>query len=92
MPRNTTVQQKGSSAVLIRSLGLYYNAETFHFKFVQRIPLSGPNLKVTSKATPSKNSLHNFHAPFFESEDWPKKCENYASKNSILKLLIILTV
>jgi hypothetical protein len=48
MPRNTTVQQKGSSAVLVRMIGLYYNAGTFHLKFMNRIPVSGPNLKVTS--------------------------------------------
>jgi hypothetical protein len=49
MPSNATVQQEGSSTVLVRMLGLYYNAETFHFQFMNKIPTSGPNLNVTSK-------------------------------------------
>jgi hypothetical protein len=66
MPRTTTVQQKGSSAVLFRTSGLYHNPDTFHFMFINRLPISGPNPKVTSKTLPSKNSLHNFHTPFFD--------------------------
>jgi hypothetical protein len=73
----------GISAVLSRTLGLYYNAETFHFKFMNRIPNSGPNLKVTYKTTPSKSSSHNFRTPVFWRENWPKKCEHYASKYGI---------
>jgi hypothetical protein len=57
------LQECGISAVLVRTLGLYYNAETLHFKFMNRIPNSGPNLKVTSKISPSMNSSHNFHTP-----------------------------
>jgi hypothetical protein len=57
------LQECGISAVLVRTLGLYYNAETFHFKFMNMIPNSGPNLRVTSK-TPSKNSSHNFRNRF----------------------------
>jgi hypothetical protein len=79
MLRNTTVQRKGSSAVLVRTLGLHYNAKTFHLKFINRIPISRPILKVTSKTTPSKNSLHNFRTPLFMRK-LAKKCENYASK------------
>jgi hypothetical protein len=63
MPRTT---KKGSSAVLFRTSGLYHNPDTFHFTFINRLPISGPNPKVTSKTLPSKNSLHNFHTPFFD--------------------------
>jgi hypothetical protein len=59
------LQECRISAVLVRTLGLCYNAEMFHFKFINRIPNSEPNLKVTSKTTPSKNSSHNFHTPVF---------------------------
>jgi hypothetical protein len=62
------LQECGISAVLVRTLGLYHNAETFHFKFMNRIPNSGPNLKVTCKITPSKNSSHNFHTHIFYKE------------------------
>jgi hypothetical protein len=51
MPRNTTVLQKRSSAVLFRTLGLYYNTEMLHFRFMNRIPILRPNLKVTSKSS-----------------------------------------
>jgi hypothetical protein len=59
------LQECGISAVLVRTLGLYYNAQTFHFKFMNRISNSRPNLKVTSKTRPSKNSSHNFCTPIF---------------------------
>jgi hypothetical protein len=62
------LQECGISAVLVRALVLYYKAETFHFKFMSRIPNSGPNLKVTSKTMPSKNSSHNFRAPVFDEK------------------------
>jgi hypothetical protein len=65
MPRNIAVQQKGSSAVLFRTFGLYYNAEMFRVKYMNRIPISGPNLKVASKTVPSENSSHNIHTPFY---------------------------
>jgi hypothetical protein len=42
MPRNTAVQQKGLSAVLIRISGLYHNPEMFHFRFINRLPISEP--------------------------------------------------
>jgi hypothetical protein len=61
------LQECGISAVIVRILGLYYNAETFHFKFMNRIPNSGPNLKVTSKTMPY-NSSHNFHTPFLDEK------------------------
>jgi hypothetical protein len=64
MPRNTAFQQGGLSAFLVRTLGLYYNVETFYLKFVNKIPISGPNMKVASKTMPSKNSSHNFRIPF----------------------------
>jgi hypothetical protein len=67
MPRNSTVQQKGSSAVLVRMSGLYHNPETFNFKFVNRLPISGPKLKVASKTLPS-DILHNFCTPFFDEK------------------------
>jgi hypothetical protein len=73
------LQECGISAVLIRTLGLYYNAETFHFKFMNRIPNSGSKLKVTSKTTPSKNSAHIFRTLVF-GEKIDQNCENYASK------------
>jgi hypothetical protein len=57
------LQECGILGVLVRTLGLYYNAETFLFKFLNRIPNSG-HLKVTCKTTPSKNSLHNFRTRF----------------------------
>jgi hypothetical protein len=41
---------------------------------------SEPNLKVTSKTTPFKNSSDNFHTPNFLTIKLAKKCENYASK------------
>jgi hypothetical protein len=62
------LQECGISAVLFRTLVLYYNAEMFHFKVMNRIPNCGPNLKVTSKTTPSKNSSHNFCTPFFDDK------------------------
>jgi hypothetical protein len=74
------LQECGISGVLIRTLGLYYNAETFHFKFMNRIPNYRPNLNATTKTMPSKNSSHNFRNPIFWQENWPKTCENYASK------------
>jgi hypothetical protein len=73
------LQECGISAVLVRTLGLYYNTETFHFKLMNRIPNSGPNLKVTSKTTPSKKSSLNFRTPIFDKK-MAKKCENYTSK------------
>jgi hypothetical protein len=78
MPGNITVQQEGSSTVL-GTLSLYYNAETFHFKYMNMIPISGPNLEVTPKTTPSKNSLHKFCTPFLMRK-LAKRCEKYASK------------
>jgi hypothetical protein len=77
------LQECGISAVLVRTLGLYYSAETFHLKFMSRITTSGPNLKVTSKTTPPKNSSHNFRTRLWQ-ENWPKWCENYASKYGML--------
>jgi hypothetical protein len=35
---------------------------------MNRIPNSGPKLKVTSKIMPSKNSSHNFCTPLFDKE------------------------
>jgi hypothetical protein len=63
------LQECGISAGLIRTLSLYYNAETFHFKFMNRIPNSGLNVKVTSERTLSKNSLCNLRTPIF----WMRK-------------------
>jgi hypothetical protein len=71
MPRNTTVQKKGSSAALVRMSSPYYNAKMFHFKFMNRLPISGHNLKVTYKTRLSKNSSHNFCTPVFD-EKLPK--------------------
>jgi hypothetical protein len=65
MPRNTSVQRRNSSAALIRMSGLYYNPKKFHLKFINRLPISGPNLKVTSKTKPSKNFSLNFCNPPF---------------------------
>jgi hypothetical protein len=62
------LQECGISAVIVRILGLYYNAEMFHFKFMNRIPNSGPKLKLTSKTMPYKNSSHNFHTPFMDEK------------------------
>jgi hypothetical protein len=76
-PRNTTVKQEGSSAVLIKMSGLYYNYETFHFKSINRVPISGPNLKVTSITMPSKISRIIFSCPmgtggpFPSGKAWP---------------------
>jgi hypothetical protein len=64
MPRNATVQQERLSAVLVRTSGLYYNAEIFNLKFMNRIPISRPNLKVSSITTQSKKTSNNFHTPF----------------------------
>jgi hypothetical protein len=75
---SSVLQECWISAVLVRTLGIYYNSEMFHFKFMNRIRNSIPNLKVTSEA-PSKNSSHNFCTPVFGRENWPTKCENYAS-------------
>jgi hypothetical protein len=63
------------SAVLVRTLGQYYNAETFHFKFMSRITNSEPNLKVASKTTPSKNYSHNFHTPILLARKLAKKVQ-----------------
>jgi hypothetical protein len=76
-------QECGISAVLVRTLGLYYNTETFHFTFMNRIPNSGPNLKVTSKKTASKNSSHNFRIPIFWRENQPK-CANIMRVNTVM--------
>jgi hypothetical protein len=84
MPRNTIVKQKGSSAVLIRMLGL--NVETFCSKFMNGLHISGPNLKVTSKTTPSKNSSHSFCTLLFHEKIGQKKCENYTSEYGNLSL------
>jgi hypothetical protein len=70
------LQECGISAVLVKILGLYYNAKTFHFKFTYIIPNSGRNLKVTSKTMSSKNSLHNFRTRLW-ARKLDKKCENY---------------
>jgi hypothetical protein len=58
------LQEGGISAVLVRMLGLYYDAETFHFMFMNRTPISEPNLNVTFKTTPSKKSLALFFSQF----------------------------
>jgi hypothetical protein len=45
---------------------------------MNRIPNSGPNLKVTSKTMPSENSLHNFRTPpppVFSRGNWPKNAK-----------------
>jgi hypothetical protein len=62
------LQECGISAVLTRTLSLHYIAEKFQFKFMNGIPKSGPNLKVTSKTTTSENSSHNFHIPVFDEK------------------------
>jgi hypothetical protein len=59
------LQECGISAIIIRTLGLYYNAETFHFKFMNRIPNSGPNLKVASKKKRLPKIYRSFHTPLF---------------------------
>jgi hypothetical protein len=82
MPRNNAVQQKGRSAVLNRTLGLYYNAKTFLFKFMNTIPVSGPNVIVTSKTTPSKNSSHIF-TPHLFGEKIGKKCAKIMRVNTV---------
>jgi hypothetical protein len=63
-------------------LGQYYNAEMFHFKFMDMIPNYGRNLKVTSKTSPSINSSPNFRTPFVV-EKIGHKYENYVSKYGV---------
>jgi hypothetical protein len=48
-------------SVTFRNVGFQlFSSVCFHFKFMNRITNSGPNLKVASKRMPSKNSSHNF--------------------------------
>jgi hypothetical protein len=63
MPRNTTVQQKGSSAIFDRTSSLHHNPETYHWKFMNKLPISRRSLKATYKTKPSKNSSQDFGTP-----------------------------
>jgi hypothetical protein len=76
------LQECGISAVHIRTLGQYYNAEKFQFKFMNRIHNSGPNLKATSKTRFPKIPRIIF-APFLY-EKIGQKVQNYVSKYGML--------
>jgi hypothetical protein len=77
------IQECGISAVLIRTLGLYYNAETFHFKFMNRIPNSGPNLKVTSKKRLPKIPRIIFAPQFFDKKKNGQKGAKITRVNTV---------
>jgi hypothetical protein len=83
------LQECGISAVLVRTLGLCCNTEVFHFKFVNRIPNSRPNLKVASKTMPSKNSSHNFCTPV-SYEKIGRKSAKIMQVNIILLFICML--
>jgi hypothetical protein len=76
------LQECGISAVLVRTLGVYYNAETFHFKFMNVISNSRPNLKVTAKTMPSINSSHNFRRLVFD-ENIDQKSAKITEVNTV---------
>jgi hypothetical protein len=92
------IQECGISAVLVKMLGLYHNAETFHFKFMNRIPNSRPKQKVTITRVNTVNphvtvisnywflwSSHNIRQ-FLINKDFSKKEEIKATEGKFISL------
>jgi len=72
---SSVLQRCGISSVLVTMLCLHYNTEMFHFKSKNRIPNSGPTMKLASKTMLSKNSLHNFRTPVSDKKTGQKRAK-----------------